>query len=103
MRGGGDRHGGRNHAAEHGLHAQSFRNLDHTVRFEHAAALIELDVDTVEGVAQFGNVARALAGFVGNHGNVHAAAHPAGFFDHPGGHGLFDELDAHFLDPDIVA
>src|SRR5271157_4928805 len=99
MRGGGDRHGTRDHAAEHRFHAEGLRDLDHTVGFQHAAALIELDVDAVEGIAQFGNVARALAGFVGDHGDVDAAAHPAGFLDHLGGHGLFDELDAHLFQP----
>src|ERR1017187_2791454 len=99
MGGGGDRHGTRHHAAEHGLHAEGLGDLDHTVGLQHAAALVELDVDAVESVAQLGNVAGALAGFIGNHGDVHAAAHPAGFLDHFGGHGLLDELDAHFFQP----
>src|ERR1035441_543521 len=99
MRRGRDRYGTRHHAAEHGFHAEGLGDLDHTVGLQHAAALVELDVDAVEGVAQFGNVARALAGFVGDHGDVHAAAHPAGFLDHFGRHGLFDELYAHFFQP----
>src|ERR1039458_6044130 len=99
MRGGGDRHGTRYHAAEHGLHAEGLGDLNHAAGFQHTAALIAPDVDAVESVAQFGNVARALAGFIGDHGDVNAAAPPAGFLDHLGGHGLLDELDAHFFQP----
>src|SRR5476649_2338476 len=73
--------------------------LDKSGGMLEAFRMIQLHVDAVEGFFQLGNVGCALAGFVGDDRDVNAAAYPAGLFDHFGGHGLLDELHAHFLQP----
>src|SRR5262249_46201350 len=99
MRRGGDGDRARDHTAEHGFHAQGFRDLNHAVRFQHPAAFVELDIDAIIRIAQFGDVGCVLAGFVRNDGDVHAAANPAGILDAIGRERLLDEFDALFFEP----
>ena len=99
VRGRGHRHGTRDHASEHGLHAERFGDLEHAVGFQHAAALVEFHVDAIEAFLELRNVGGVLAGFVRDDGDVDPGAHPTRLFQHFGGHRLLDELHAHLFQP----
>ena len=92
--GGADRAGRFRHAAEHDFQAEGAGEDDHLVRLAESGALHELDVDAVKRAGEFGDIAEALAVFVGDEREGAAFAEPRGVVELFLGHRLLDEDDA---------